>query len=165
MDIFSLAVRGIVNEASMQTAPALIQNLYSNLVKGLEHRTSQVIEESLEICTILFKRFGVLILRSQGLVDKDRLLAAINKQMFEGVSASIRRRASYAKGSFAIVLNQNQLGSMCQALLKRIESVADKADKVINVQCLSLMAKSVGSKLGPYIPQIVPLLQREMKRV
>ena len=105
MDIFSLAVRGIVNEASMQTAPALIQNLYSNLVKGLEHRTSQVIEESLEICTILFKRFGVLILRSQGLVDKDRLLAAINKQMFEGVSASIRRRASYAKGSFAIVLN------------------------------------------------------------
>lgn len=40
VDIFSLAVRGIVNEASLQTAPALIQNLYPNLVKGMEHKAS-----------------------------------------------------------------------------------------------------------------------------
>lgn len=50
-------------------------------------------------------------------------------------------------------------------MLARIDRVSDKADKIICVQCLSLMAKSVGSKLGQFVPLIIPLLQTEMKKV
>ena len=43
-------------------------------------------------------------------------------------------------------------------LLERIRSGKNKEEIVILVQCLSLMSKAVGSKLAPYLKDIITLL-------
>lgn len=79
-------------------------------------------EECLDICTEVFKRFGLIILRQPNLVNKDALMNAINAQLTGGVSLSVRKRASYAMGQFAIILNNQQLTKLCQILMSKIQS-------------------------------------------
>ena len=71
LDIFSLTVRGIINEAQEQSAVSLIQTLYPSVYRGIEQGAAPVKEECLDICTDLFKQFGLIILRQQGLINKD----------------------------------------------------------------------------------------------
>lgn len=108
-------------------------------------------EECLDICTDLFKRFGLVILRQSGSINKDTLMQAINQQLTGGESVNVRKRASYCMGAFAIILTQKQLATLSQLLVDKIKKGTNKADKVIHVQCLSLMAKSVGNKLSPFL--------------
>lgn len=105
LDIFSLTVRGVVNDCSDSYAPSLIQTIYPHLMRGIEQGSSQVKEECLDICTEVFKRFGLIILRQPNLVNKDQLMNAINTQLTGGATASLRKRASYAMGQFAVILN------------------------------------------------------------
>ena len=47
---------------------------------------------------------------------------------------------------------------MTHMLLDKIKVSKSKSETVIQVQCLSLMAKYVGSKLAPFLGEIIPLL-------
>lgn len=64
---------------------------------------------------------------------------------------NVRKRASYCMGAFAQILTGKQLQQLTQILVDRISKGTKKDDKVIQVACLSLMAKSVGNKLAPYL--------------
>lgn len=108
----------------------LIQTLYPNIYKGIDKGSPQVKEECLDICTDLFKAFGLIILRQQGLINKDQLMRVINTQLTTGATPSLRKRASYAMGAFAVILNQQQLNQLCQLLLTKIKSNTNKADTV-----------------------------------
>jgi len=113
LDILSLTVRGIVTDCSESYAPTLIATVAPSLLRGVESVASpQVQEECLDICTEIFKRFGLIILRQPTLVNKDQLMNAINTQLTRGSKLSLRKRASYAMGSFAVVLNQTQLNKL-----------------------------------------------------
>ena len=151
LDIFSLTVRGVVNDCSDSCAPNLIHTIYPQLLSGIEQGSPQVKEECLDICTEVFKRFGLIILRQPNLVNKELLMKAINTQLTSGTSPSLRKRASYAMGQFAVILNNQQLSKLCQLLLSKIQSNQAKSDTIIQVQCLSIIAKSIGSKLSPYL--------------
>lgn len=151
LDIFSLTVRGVVNDCSDSYAPNLIHTIYPQLLSGIEQGSPQVKEECLDICTEVFKRFGLIILRQPNLVNKELLMKAINTQLTSGTSPSLRKRASYAMGQFAVILNNQQLSKLCQLLLSKIQSNQAKSDTIIQVQCLSIIAKSIGSKLSPYL--------------
>lgn len=105
LDIFSLTVRGVVSDCSDSYATSLIATLYPKLREGIERGSTEVKEECLDICTELFKRFGLIILRQPNLVDKNVLMNAINNQLTAGASLSLRKRASYAMGQFAVILN------------------------------------------------------------
>ena len=78
LDIFSLTVRGVVNDCTDSYAPNLISTLYPYLQRGIEMGPSTVKEECLDICTEIFKRFGLIIQRQQNLVNKEHLMNAIN---------------------------------------------------------------------------------------
>jgi len=53
--------------------------LYPPLLKGIESAKENVRkEECLDICTDLFKRYGLFILRNSGIINKDNLMKAIN---------------------------------------------------------------------------------------
>lgn len=47
---------------------------------------------------------------------------AINIQLTRGSQLSLRKRASYAMGSFAVVLNQSQLTRLVELLLTKLTS-------------------------------------------
>ena len=158
LDIFSLTVRGVVNDCSESYAPSLIQTLYPSLLQGIERCADTVKEECLDICTEVFKRFGLIILRQPNLINRDSMMNAINTQLTSGSSLALRKRASYAMGQFAVILNNAQLTKLCQLLLAKIESRQSKSDTTIQVQCLSIIAKSIGSKLAPHLGKIMPLL-------
>ena len=81
IDIFTLTVRGIVNEASDEGASGIITTLQPLMMKGIEQKSAAVKEECLDIFTDVFKRFGIFILRQQQLVNKDALMKAINSQL------------------------------------------------------------------------------------
>jgi hypothetical protein len=79
IDIFALCIRGIVNESTEERANGIITTLYPLLLKGIEQsRENQRKEECLDICSDLFKRFGLFILRQQNIINKDSLMKAIN---------------------------------------------------------------------------------------
>ena len=160
LDIFSLTVRGVVNDCSDAYAPSLIHTVYPHLLRGIEQGATQVKEECLDICTEVFKRFGLIILRQPNLVNKEQLMTAINAQLTGGQTLSLRKRASYAMGQFAVVLNNAQLSKLITLLLRKIDSRQAQADTIIQVQCLSIIAKSIGSKLAPHLAQIIPSLDR-----
>ena len=61
-------------------------------------------------------------------------------------------------GAFAVVLNTKQLQQLTQLLLEKIRTGKNKSEVAIQVQCLSLMSKAVGSKLAPFLQDIIPLL-------
>ena len=105
-DIFALTVRAIVSECQDQTAPAMIQKIYKSLIHGIGSKYENVTWECLEICTEVFKKFGLLIQRQQNLVDKQALMSAINAQLSRPDSPKIYKSASLTMGAFAIILNQ-----------------------------------------------------------
>ena len=70
-DIFSLTVRGVVNDCSDSYAPTLITTLYDHLVSGIDSANTEIKEECLDICTEVFKKFGLIILRSPNLINKE----------------------------------------------------------------------------------------------
>jgi hypothetical protein len=61
-------------------------------------------------------------------------------------------------GAFAQILTSKQLAALSSILVDKIKKGSNKSEKVIHVQCLSLMAKSVGAKLSPYLQEVIPLL-------
>ena len=71
LDILSLTVRGIVNDCQDSYATTLISTCAPNLLSGIERGNLTVIEECLDICTEIFKRFGIVILRQPNLINKD----------------------------------------------------------------------------------------------
>ena len=83
--------------------------MYQHLISGIERGGTEVKEECLDICTEVFKRFGLIILRQPNLVNKEVLMNAINSQLTSGKTLSLRKRASYAMGQFAVILNNQQL--------------------------------------------------------
>ena len=130
LDIYSLTVRGIITECKEEFANSLIKTLYPCVYKGIEAGSAPVKEECLEICTELFKQFGLIILRQQDLINREQLMKAINNQLASGSTASLKKRASQAMGAFAIILNQASLNQLCTLLLTKIKSGTNKADKV-----------------------------------
>ena len=64
LDILSLTVRGIVTDCRESYAATLISTVSPHLLRGVENAGApQVQEECLDICTEIFKRFGLIILR------------------------------------------------------------------------------------------------------
>lgn len=112
LDIFSLTVRGVVNDCTDSYAPTLISTLYAYLLRGIETGSTEVKEECLDICTEIFKKFGLIILRQPNLVNKEKLMTAINQQLTSGSTLSLRKRASYAMGQFAVILNNQQVARL-----------------------------------------------------
>jgi len=112
LDIFSLTVRGVVNDCTDSYAPTLISTLYAYLLRGIEQGSTEVKEECLDICTEIFKKFGLIILRQPNLVNKEKLMTAINQQLTGGSTLSLRKRASYAMGQFAVILNNQQVARL-----------------------------------------------------
>ena len=109
--------------------------MYPFLLKGIQANTKDTIrkEECLDICTDLFKRYGLIILRQPGIVNKDMLMQAINNQLTDGTTVNVRKRASYCMGAFAQILTGKQLATLSQILVDKIKKGQNKSDKVIHV--------------------------------
>jgi hypothetical protein len=128
LDIFSLTVRGIVNESSEDHASGIISTLQPQMIHGIESKGNNIKEECLDILTDLFKRFGMFLLRQQQLLNKDTLMRVINTQLTSGTTPSIRKRASYCMGAFAVVLNNKQLSSLVTLILERVRVSKNKGE-------------------------------------
>lgn len=132
-DIYSLAIRSIVGEINEEYAIAMIKAVYPRLIKGLG-ASDEVREESLEILSEIFKRFGNLLLKNATLVNKDELMRAIPEQLKRD-KLSLRKKATGCLGTFAVILNQKQLHQMCQLLIAGIRNSKSKADSFTLLQC------------------------------
>jgi hypothetical protein len=66
-------------------------------------------------------------------------------------------------GAFAVVLNNKQLQQLVLSILEKVRTNRNKAEVANLVQCLSLISKSIGSKLAPFLQEIIPLIQMKMK--
>lgn len=63
VDIFSLTVRGIVNESAEDSANGIVTTLLNSMTRGIDTKANEKKEECLDILTDVFKRFGIFILR------------------------------------------------------------------------------------------------------
>jgi hypothetical protein len=92
-------------------------------------------------------------------------MRVINTQLTQGTTPQIRKKASYCMGAFAVVLNNKQLQQLVVLILERVRAGKNKAEVVTLIQCLSLISKSVGNKLAPFLQDIIPMLQQTMTRL
>lgn len=110
IDIYSLSIRGIIQDSPEEKAQNIINTVYPHLLKGIETSKEALRRENcLEICTDLFKCYGHIILRQPGNVNKDVLMRAINTQLTEGSTENVRKKASYCMGAFSLILTFKQL--------------------------------------------------------
>jgi hypothetical protein len=86
-------------------------------------------------------------------------MRVINSQLTQGTTPTIRKKASFCMGAFAVVLNNKQLQQLVALIIERVRKSQNKSELPTFVQCLSLIAKSVGNKLAPFLQEIIPLLQ------
>ena len=111
LEIFSLTLRTIIMEADMKSAVSIINILYPMIINGLKPNAPvKVKEQCLDISDQMFKQFGLIILK-QNLINKDELKNAIIAQL-TGAESTLRKKACYALGSFAVVLNKQQIGEL-----------------------------------------------------
>jgi cullin-associated NEDD8-dissociated protein 1 len=93
--------------------------------------------------------------------NKEQLMKAIFGSLVEGNGTlNLRKKSCNCVGAFAAILNVNQLSSLCRQLIDLIKKCKDKVQLVILVQCVSLVAKSVGNKLAPFLDELIPILQQ-----
>jgi hypothetical protein len=123
-------VRGIINESSEDSASGLISNLMPHMIRGIETKGNNIKEECLDILTDVFKRFGIFILRQQQLVNKDVLMRVINTQLTQGTVPTIRKKASYCMGAFAVVLTSKQLQQLVVLIIERVRGGKNKNEVV-----------------------------------
>ena len=71
LDIFALTVRAIINETQEEGAESIIETLQPDMLKGIEAGSAACKAECLDVCTDLFKRFGLFMLRKQSLLNRD----------------------------------------------------------------------------------------------
>ena len=57
----------------------------------------------------MFRRFGGLIVRQETLINKNELMKPISSLLSTKVEVGLRKKASSCMGTFALVLNENQL--------------------------------------------------------
>jgi hypothetical protein len=138
----------------------MVKSLNQYLLKGLEnkHSSNAVKSECLKIYTDVFKRFGPLCLRERQLIDKSRLMQAISALIINTVEVSLRKNASSCMGAFAVVLETAALQTLVNNLLTRAKTAKAPIDALVQIQCLSLVAKTVGNKLNPLLTQLIPVL-------
>ena len=54
----------------------------------------------------MFKQFGLVILRNDGLIDKDQLVEVVISHLTGSAPPAIKKKASYAMGSIAVILRE-----------------------------------------------------------
>ena len=155
-DIYSLAIRSIINEGNDQFAAVMIKSVYPKLIKGMQ-RDFEIREECLEILAEIFKSFGSLLLKNQSLVNKDELMSVIPNQLAVD-RPSLRKKATNCMGFLAVILNKNQLQKMSQLLIARLKDSKGKTDSLTLIQCFGQMARTVGQKLAQFLGEIFPIL-------
>jgi hypothetical protein len=156
-DIYSMAIRSIINEINEEYAIACIKNVYPRLIEGMGS-AEDVREECLDIMADIFKRFGPLLLKNATLVNKDELMRVIPEQLSVD-RPSLRKKATNCMGAFAVILTTKQLHSMCLLLIDKIKKSRNKHDSFTLIQCFAQMARTVGQKVATFLNDIFPLLQ------
>lgn len=151
-DIYSLAIKSTIQELKESAASTMIKTVYPKLMKGLimpskNEGADEVKEECLDILTEIFKKFGGLLHKNNNLVNKDELM----KCLFELLVVpkdGVRKKVTNCLGQFAIILSNRQLQALVNLLIDRLQKSANnKQDMLILIQCISQIARTVGSKL------------------
>ena len=157
-DIYSLAIQSTINELKENSAANMIRTVYPNMNKGLNTNKPEVQEECLEILAQIFKKFGQLLNKNNNLVNKDDLMKTLIELLQNG-HPGVRKRTTNCMGQFAIILNSRQLEQLITILMRRLKaSEGTKKDLLTQIQCISQIARSVGSKLARFYGQLVPQL-------
>ena len=103
-DIYSLAIRSTLTELGDNEGANLIRTVYPKLVGGIKRDHKEVKEESFEILTEIFRKFGSLLQKNSNLVNKEELMQAIAKEL-RNPEAGVSKRATVCLGYFAGILS------------------------------------------------------------
>lgn len=77
-DVYSLAIRSTIQELNDQAAIRLIPPVLANLLKGLKEGKDEVKEECLDILGEILRKFSVVLIKNQKLVNRDDLMRIIS---------------------------------------------------------------------------------------
>ena len=75
-------------------------------------------------------------------------------------SLSLRKKTTYCLGSLSMLLSNKQLQGLISNIIKCIQGAKKHVDAYTYVQSLSSISRNIGYKLGAYLDQIIPLIQK-----
>ncbi len=79
-----MACQSFMLEISDANAPIIITSIYPIIVKGLNAKTEDVVEEFVDLLTELLKKFTKVLINQQGLIDQ----ASLYKNLFDRLQVS-----------------------------------------------------------------------------
>ena len=155
-DIYAIGIKTILAD----TPPAFAKDVSFSILVELEPGLTGgklergVREQVLELITEVLSRYGC-----QDTARNSTMM----EELLDGLAhKALRKRVTAALAALAPSLTDPQLHQVITALLGKINSPKPGDDIPTLVQCLGRLARSVGRRLGPHAPNIMPVFFRQL---
>lgn len=160
-DIYSIGLKNLITETSESNGALVTLRAAPNLLRGINYTNAnatvqgEVRKECVENMTELLRRFGFFVSAEDQRVVFDSVFGLL---LHTDTKAIIRKRSAFCLGSLAVVASDSLLDTIVSKLLDSIAHANQNLeDKRILVQCVCTISRAVGSRLGAYLPSIIPL--------
>jgi hypothetical protein len=133
-------------------APTLVQSL----IRGLEGKDAEVVTQEmacLDILKDLLERFG----SEKGVVDFHETLKNKLLKLLEHPKESLRKRTNVTIGPLAPKIADDLFEQTMNLVIDRIQS---SAKPETYIQTVGVVCKSAGVRVGHFLPQIIPKLNK-----
>lgn len=168
-DIYGIALKTLIEKVDQGIGNEVAPLLVEKLLAGMDLNATDIKRECLSILEQLLRRFGSLV----GVQHSSIMKSTLCQLSLPGTeNKSVRKLATDALGSLAVVISDELLNVMVNTLLKSIEKAGgvpdgSSTDMIIDdsgsdsrtlIQTIGTISRTVGHRLGRHLKRIVPLL-------
>lgn len=152
-DTFCDGIRNCIAVVDFNTGKLFAVPLLTTLMKGLKSKDASVQMLCMDVVKDLLEKYGseLLALHADLLKALSDLLASDND--------AVRKRASVTLGPLVTYLDEKEFNGLMNLIIKNIEG----RNPDVYIQCVGVTSKAAGTRVGEFLPKIVPPLAKYCK--
>lgn len=151
-DVYSIGLKTLIKDIPESFGESVANALCTRLVVGVEHSMNRELKlEQLDILADLLLRFGSIVKRQH-----ETLRNLLQTNLITAKSI-VKKRLIACLGALGTVLSDKELENLVQYLLRETKQKHEDATRCTIIQTIGTIARTVGHRLGTYLPEIIPL--------
>eukprot|EP00820_Chromera_velia_P021752 Cvel_30288.t1-p1 / transcript=Cvel_30288.t1 / gene=Cvel_30288 / organism=Chromera_velia_CCMP2878 / gene_product=Cullin-associated NEDD8-dissociated protein 1, putative / transcript_product=Cullin-associated NEDD8-dissociated protein 1, putative / location=Cvel_scaffold4294:2957-10441(+) / protein_length=611 / sequence_SO=supercontig / SO=protein_coding / is_pseudo=false len=159
-DIYATCLKGLVSEVQPALSTTVVTNVMPKMIKGITEGEPQMKEECCGVSVDVLKRFGD---NQHWWTDgsQEKMCNSLLELVCSSeVRASLRKKAVVCIGSLSAVLADDVLDKLVGRLLEKFQQASDGAnsEKQSVIQCVGLVGRHAGHRIGGHLNRLAPLL-------
>eukprot|EP00397_Hematodinium_sp_SG-2012_P004830 GEMP01004844.1.p1 GENE.GEMP01004844.1~~GEMP01004844.1.p1 ORF type:complete len:1220 (+),score=245.97 GEMP01004844.1:145-3804(+) len=154
-DIYATCLKGLLSELPKSASSMVCQNILPKMLQGIVSTNNEVKEECTDVLCDLLKRFGDTKVWWN---EQEKITLSLLSLLGQQYKSSLRKKASVCIGIVSSVVSDRQLDHICKVLLQEVRQARSKQEKQTYIQCIGIVSKNVGGRIGPHLENIPALL-------